>query len=124
MVEHVRSGSEPIPTSADRRKPQNVRVVSKYYTRLTLERLAELLDLPTSEAERVLARLVASKTVYARIDRPSGLVNFQPPQNTAAVLNGWNSDVGRLLSLVEKTDHLIRKDRAWQSAVRSHKVQA
>lgn len=103
---------------------QNVRVVSNYYTRLTLHRLAELLDLPDSEAERVLARLVASGTVYARIDRPSGLVNFQPPQSTAAVLNEWNRDVGRLLSLVEKTDHLIRKDRAWQSAVKSQRLRA
>ncbi|MBW0509753.1 hypothetical protein O181_049468 [Austropuccinia psidii MF-1] len=96
----------------------NVRAISKYYTRLTVQRLSELLDLSPLESEATLAKLVSSKTVYAKIDRPSGIVCFNT-QNQAnsrgeSVLNAWNSDVGKLLGLVEKTVHLIQKEFALQ----------
>lgn len=97
----------------------NIRAVSKYYTRLTMQRLSELLDLSLLESEATLAKLVSSKTVFAKIDRPSGIVRFNTQdQQTAtrgeAVLNEWNNDVGKLLGLVEKTVHLIQKEFALQ----------
>lgn len=96
----------------------NIRAVSKYYTRLTMQRLSELLDLSPQESEATLAKLVSSKTVYAKIDRPSGIVRFntqnQHSTRGEAVLNEWNNDVGKLLGLVEKTVHLIQKEFALQ----------
>ncbi|KAA1091120.1 hypothetical protein PGT21_026119 [Puccinia graminis f. sp. tritici] len=39
--------------------------------------LSELLDLTIPESEATLAKLVSSKTVFAKIDRPSGIVRFK-----------------------------------------------
>ena len=49
--------------------PQNIRVIAKYYTRIHLSRLAQLLDLSGAEAEESLSSLVVSHTVSAKIDR-------------------------------------------------------
>ncbi|KNZ60315.1 hypothetical protein VP01_1571g2 [Puccinia sorghi] len=96
----------------------NIRAVSKYYTRLSMQRLSELLDLSMGESEATLAKLVSSKTVFAKIDRPSGIVRFhsadEPCSRGEGVLNEWNNDVGKLLGLVEKTVHLIQKEFALQ----------
>jgi len=81
----------------------NIRVVSKYYSRITVDRLAALLDLSTKETEEVLSRLVVSATIWARIDRPAGIIDFRKPRNTEDVMNDWSSDMQKLLSLVEKT---------------------
>lgn len=91
--------------------PQNIRVVAGYYTRITLSRLSTFLSLPTNETEQSLSRLVTSKTVYAKIDRPAGIVTFVKPKTGDEVLNEWSSDVGKLMGLVEKSCHLIAKVR-------------
>jgi 26S proteasome regulatory subunit N5 len=88
----------------------NIRVIEKYYTRITLKRMTELLDLDLDQTEDVLAKLVVSKTIYAKIDRPSGIVNFQAPKDANTILNEWTHDINKLLSLVEKTNHLIAKE--------------
>lgn len=76
---------------------QNVRTVAKYYTRITLTRLSELLDLSTRETEETLARLAVAKMVFAKIDRPAGVVSFVEPKSTDRVLNEWSSDVNKLM---------------------------
>jgi 26S proteasome regulatory subunit N5 len=88
---------------------QNIRVVATYYDRITLTRLTELLDLPPLTTERTLCKLVTDKTIYARIDRSSGIVTFKPKSNTADILNSWTADIDKMLSLVEKTSHLVSK---------------
>ena len=54
----------------------NVMVVAKYYTKVSIKRLSELLDLPPSEAEKQLSDLVVSKAIEAKVDRPSGIIQF------------------------------------------------
>jgi 26S proteasome regulatory subunit N5 len=109
----------------------NVLVVARYYTRIALPRLAQLLDLPEDEAEQELARLVVAKAVAARIDRPRGVVTFAPvvggeggeggvaASATAAVvgagdpeglLNSWAGNIGKLLDLVDKASQQIQKE--------------
>lgn len=90
----------------------NIRVVSKYYTKITLARLAQLLDLPESEAETSLCSLVTSGTVWARIDRPAGIVSLKKQQDTQEQLNSWSSDINKLMGLVEDASHLINRERA------------
>lgn len=94
----------------------NIRVIAAYYSRITLTRLTELLDLPALTTERTLCKLVTDKTVYARIDRPAGIVNFQRPRRSNEVLDVWSADIGKMLSLVEKTSHLVSKEYAMQEA--------
>ncbi|KAG0141300.1 hypothetical protein CROQUDRAFT_664022 [Cronartium quercuum f. sp. fusiforme G11] len=121
IEEDVGEGSDPGETRWSelhkRVVEHNIRTVSKYYTRLTLVRLSELLDLSVPESEATLAKLVSSKTVCAKIDRPRGVVQFTPGSQQSSqenILNIWNADVGKLLGLVEKTVHLIQKEFALQ----------
>jgi 26S proteasome regulatory subunit N5 len=112
----------------------NVLVVARYYTRITLARLAQLLDLPAEEAEQELARLVVAKAVAARIDRPRGVVTFAQASAQGAggdaaaatveaaggaavgaddpegLLNSWAGNIGKLLDLVDKASQQIQKE--------------
>ncbi|KAI7294591.1 hypothetical protein KC315_g19089, partial [Hortaea werneckii] len=88
----------------------NVRVVAKYYTRITFARLTQLLDLPAPETEKYISDLVTSKTIYARIDRPAGVVSFEKKCDADEVLNEWSGNMKSLLGLLERIDHLITKE--------------
>lgn len=88
----------------------NVRVVAKYYTRIQLGRLTQLLDLNEEETEKYISDLVTGKTVYAKIDRPAGIVSFAKPRDADDVLNEWSSNMKSLLGLLERVDHLITKE--------------
>ena len=44
-----------------------------------------MLDLSAQETEETLCRLVVSKTVWARIDRPAGIINFRQQQTAEDV---------------------------------------
>ncbi|ORX74382.1 hypothetical protein DL89DRAFT_319931 [Linderina pennispora] len=94
----------------DRVIEHNIRVIAGYYTRITLARLTELLDLPRADVEAFLSKAVVDGSVYARIDRPAGLVSFIKPRDGEEQLNEWASDINKLLGLVEKTTHLIAKE--------------
>ncbi|KAF9460148.1 PCI-domain-containing protein [Collybia nuda] len=97
----------------------NIRVVAQYYTRITLLRLTSLLDLTPKQTEEILARLVVSGTVWARIDRPAGIVNFRSKRSTEDVMNDWSSDMQKLLGLVEKTWMGMNAAQAAQSRVKA-----
>ena len=88
----------------------NVRVVARYYTRISMGRLTKLLDLTEEETEKYISELVCSKTVYARIDRPARVVSFARPRDVDDVLNEWSSNMKSLLGLLERVDHLITKE--------------
>ncbi len=88
----------------------NVRVIAKYYTRVTFPRLTSLLDLPPQETESVISELVTSKTIYARIDRPAQVVTFEKKREADEVLNEWSGNMKGLLGLLERIDHLITKE--------------
>mmetsp|Transcript_7741 Transcript_7741/g.25693 ORF Transcript_7741/g.25693 Transcript_7741/m.25693 type:complete len:489 (-) Transcript_7741:163-1629(-) len=87
----------------------NIHTVSKYYSRITLERLAEILDLPKEEAETNLATMVTDKALYAKLDRPAGIINFRTQESTE-LLNSWAGNIDKLLNLVEKSIHHIHKE--------------
>lgn len=88
----------------------NVRVVAKYYTRIRMQRLTQLLDLTEEETEKYLSELVTAKTVYAKIDRPAGVVSFERKRDADDVLNEWSGNMKSLLGLLERIDHLITKE--------------
>ena len=95
---------------------QNIRVIAQYYTRITLPRLTELLDLSASATEKTICKLVTDKTIYARIDRPRGIVTFKRTANVSDTLNAWSGDLSKMLGLVEKTSHLVSKEYAMHEA--------
>ncbi|KAJ7878648.1 PCI domain-containing protein [Mycena leptocephala] len=96
----------------------NVRVVAQYYTRITLPRLTSLLDLNQKQTEETIARLVVAGTIWARIDRPAGIVNFRNQRSPEDVMNDWSSDMQKLLGVVEKTWMGMNAAQAAQSRVK------
>ncbi|KAF8167713.1 PCI domain-containing protein [Crassisporium funariophilum] len=97
----------------------NIRVVAQYYTRITLPRLTSLLDLSSKQTEEILARLVVSGTIWAKVDRPAGIINFRSKRNAEDVMNDWSSDMQKLLGLVEKTWMGVNAAQAAQTRVKS-----
>ena len=88
----------------------NVRVIAKYYTRITFPRLTKLLDLSEEETEKYISDLVCKKTVYARIDRPARVVSFEMKRGPDEVLDEWSSSMKGLLGLLERVGHLMQKE--------------
>ncbi|SCU99269.1 LAFA_0G23002g1_1 [Lachancea sp. 'fantastica'] len=88
----------------------NLRVISKYYTRINLSRLNELLDLTEADTERFISDLVNHGVIYAKINRPAKIVNFGKPKNSSSLLNEWSSNVDQLLEQIETIGHLITKE--------------
>ena len=113
----------------------NIRVVARYYSRITTARLAQLLQLTVPEAEIAVAAQVNASTeavrrkeqahagafgadstpheasaVYARIDRPAGVVRFGRPKDAAVLLDEWNEQVIDLVTLIDDTCHLIHRE--------------
>ncbi|GER48997.1 26S proteasome regulatory subunit family protein [Striga asiatica] len=95
----------------------NILVVSKYYSRITLKRLADLLCLTVQEAEKHLSDMVVSKALVAKIDRPVGVINFQSAKDSNDILNSWAMNLEKLLDLVEKSCHQIHKETMVHKAV-------
>ena len=88
----------------------NVRVIAKYYTRVQMTRLTQLLDLTEDETEKYISELVTAKTIYAKIDRPARVVSFAKPRDADDILNEWSHNMKSLLGLLERIDHLITKE--------------
>ncbi|CAI5929897.1 unnamed protein product [Closterium sp. NIES-64] len=89
----------------------NILVVSKYYVRITMARLAQLLSLTVLEAEKFLSDMVVEKVLVAKIDRPAGIVTFGERQESGVqLLDKWASDIAKLLDLVETSCHHIHKE--------------
>lgn len=88
----------------------NIRVVEKYYKRVTTKRLASLLSLNEKETELHLGRMVVAGAVYAKIDRPHGIVSFRKAQTPSDQLNQWGNDIDALLKIVENSCHLIERE--------------
>mmetsp|Transcript_35851 Transcript_35851/g.101471 ORF Transcript_35851/g.101471 Transcript_35851/m.101471 type:complete len:489 (-) Transcript_35851:103-1569(-) len=88
----------------------NMLVIAKYYSRVRMARLAELLDLSPDEVEKRLSDMVVSKALHAKIDRPAGFVRFQTAVEASDVLNSWSRNMAKLLGLVEKSCQQIQKE--------------
>ncbi|CAH0564016.1 unnamed protein product [Brassicogethes aeneus] len=110
----VFSGNEPAKKRWENLKSRvvehNIRVMAKYYTRIEIKRMSELLDLSPAETEELLSQMVVSKSVQAKTDRMSGVVHFQQGKDASDILNDWARDLSSLMQLVNKTTHLINKE--------------
>lgn len=95
----------------------NIRTVSNYYTKINLSRLSELLLLNESESEKHLSNLIVNGTIKAKIDRPSGIVNFLLQLNQNEKLNLWSAGLKDLMQTIDKTSHLIEKEECVQRAL-------
>jgi len=88
----------------------NIRIMAKYYTRVSLTRMSELLDLSVEEVETCLCGMIVGSTVVGRIDRPSGIVSFLSSKDPSESLNDWAHNLSKLMGLISRTTHLINKE--------------
>lgn len=86
-------------------------VISRFYTRIPLARLAELVGLSADHTEKYIMSMVTNKTLYAKMDRVDGLVVFEARKNNAEVMAAWNASVERSVDLLDTASHLITKER-------------
>ncbi|THD18083.1 26S proteasome non-ATPase regulatory subunit 12 [Fasciola hepatica] len=89
----------------------NIRVIAEYYTKIRLQRMAQLLDLDTEKAEQYLSEMVVNKTIIAKIDRLEGVVHFTETKTPTEVLNDWSYNTRSLMTLINQATHLINKER-------------
>ncbi|CAF3308418.1 unnamed protein product [Rotaria sp. Silwood2] len=89
----------------------NMRIMAKYYTRARTQKMAELLDLTKDEAEQFLSNLVSTKTISAKIDRLQDIVTFQQKKSPQEILNDWSVNLNSLMTIINKTCHLINKEK-------------
>ena len=71
-------------------------------------------------AEEALSKLVVSKTIYARFDRPSGLITFEERESPDSVLDQWAAQLTSVLDQVVKVNHLIAKEEMLHSMQLQH----
>ena len=88
----------------------NLRVIAKYYTRITMKRLCELLDVDQNSLETDISRLVNDGMINCKIDRLGGLVDFRKKTTPREQLNEWGTGLESLMGLVNQTTHLISKE--------------
>ena len=72
-----RNGNQRWKDLKNRVVEHNIRIMAKYYKRVTLQRMAKLLSLSSDETEEMLTNLVVNKTIWAKVDRLEGVVNFK-----------------------------------------------
>jgi 26S proteasome regulatory subunit N5 len=89
---------------------KDLKVVEKYYSRITIDRLAELCNVSTEIIEKEIADMVCNKRLRAKIDRIAKIVDFRRQMQPHDYLNDWNYDLKSMLSLVEETCHLINRE--------------
>lgn len=53
---------------------------------------------------------MVKKTVYAKIDRPAGIVTFKQNRGSAHVLQEWSSANASLMRQVDHAAHVIEKE--------------
>jgi len=98
----------------------NVRVMAKYYSRIKVLRMSQLLDMTLEDTEQLLSNMVVDKSVKAKIDRPSGVVEFSVVKSVNEVLNEWSFGLNDLMKLVNNTTHLINKEQMVHKHLLSH----
>lgn len=92
----------------------NIRVIAELYSRVSLKRMSELLNMSEEITEDTLTELISNGTVSAKIDRLEGIVVFLKNDlehcDEHVLLNQWSSQVDSLLTLLVKTNHMISKE--------------
>jgi len=90
----------------------NLRVIEKYYSRISLERMSQLVGVSVERTENELGDMVVNGRIAAKINRLAGVVTINKrKQFTNEKLNSWNHDLRTTLDKIEQTCHLIDREK-------------
>uniref|UniRef100_A0A5S6QAQ7 PCI domain-containing protein n=1 Tax=Trichuris muris TaxID=70415 RepID=A0A5S6QAQ7_TRIMR len=93
----------------------SMRMIAKYYSQISLFRMAELLDWDINATEEFLCRLINNGTITgAKINRPSVTVRFTLDTMLEESLDNWVSCNSMLMNKMSKAAHLISKEQMLQ----------
>ena len=88
----------------------NIYTISKFYSKITLNRLADILELPQDEAEKRVCAMVTERGLSVKIDRSSGTIKFGSTPAKSEILNAWSGKIQKVLTLLESTCQQIQKE--------------
>lgn len=88
----------------------NLRIISKYYKKISTERLCQLLCLEPDTIEKTIAKLVNKGMIHCKINRLDGIIDFTQVEQPREILNNWSRQLDNLMILVDQTTHLISKE--------------
>ena len=90
----------------------NLRVIEKYYSRISLARMSQLVGVSVERTENELGDMVVNGRIGAKINRLAGIVTINKrKQFTNERLNSWNQDLKTTLDKIEMTCHLIDREK-------------
>ena len=88
----------------------NLRILERYYDRIHMNRVANLMNIDEQTAEQELCEMINNKMIVAKIDRINGIIIFKIKKNENEIMNEWVYDVSKLLDVVDKTCNLINRE--------------
>uniref|UniRef100_A0A7S0UQS6 PCI domain-containing protein n=1 Tax=Polytomella parva TaxID=51329 RepID=A0A7S0UQS6_9CHLO len=94
----------------------NVMLVAKYYQRIHMARLTEILGSTAADTEKIVSALAVKRAVKVKIDRVSGIAVFGSTGSTESLLDEWSKNTAKLLDLVERTSQQMNKEMAVHKA--------
>ncbi|GMS84216.1 hypothetical protein PENTCL1PPCAC_6391, partial [Pristionchus entomophagus] len=89
----------------------NMRMISKYYTKISFERLAQLLDFTVEEMEKFVCDMIVSGSIVdAKLDRPKRVVDLRARIAPIDILDDWARNVTKLTEILNQVSHHILKE--------------
>jgi 26S proteasome regulatory subunit N5 len=87
----------------------NLVVLSKYYSRVSVERVSHVLELENSEGVELVSDLIRSGRITGRINQLKEVVEFEGEKSSG---EDWSTGISTALDLVIRATHHISKDFA------------
>lgn len=110
-AEFAGAGGAALVTALEKRVVEhNVRVIAQYYRQITHARMAELLHQSKDQTEAHVSELVTSKMIWARIDRPNGIIVFRQKQDANQLMDGWSNNIKELLQKLDQCGHAVHRE--------------
>lgn len=88
----------------------NLSIFEKFYSKIHLQRMQEMINVPTLEIENEIADMVINQYIYAKINRIEQTVNFRKKEEHHDIVNNIKCDLDSVLKNLETTCHLINKE--------------
>ncbi|MCQ2817030.1 MAG: PCI domain-containing protein [archaeon] len=85
-------------------------IYEKFYSRIQLNRMWQMINIPTLEIENEIADMVINQYIYAKINRIEQTVNFRKKEEHHDIINNIKGDLDTVLKNLENTCHLINKE--------------
>uniref|UniRef100_A0A5S6QDQ3 PCI domain-containing protein n=1 Tax=Trichuris muris TaxID=70415 RepID=A0A5S6QDQ3_TRIMR len=89
----------------------NIQVISKYYSHISLARLAELAENDTNGIEELLSEMIDRAWLKgAKINQPEGYIEFATEEDTEKLLCNSGNEMSEMLEILANTAALVNRE--------------